>query len=140
VKSRIIESWESQDEPEHLRTIQARILRDEQRAGYLLELYQQIRLMEEKSEITADDTLEQSELQLSGLVVRQQNKLRVYNPIYQEISSTYCPLLPMAKSCYPNDFVSLALPVVDIFDKIRDIWQRILPKFSPVVKTPDAIE
>ena len=85
VRSRIIENWESQDEPEHLRTIRARILRDEQRAGYLLELYQQVRLAEEQSEITADDTLEQSELQLSGLVVRQQNKLRVYNSIYQEI-------------------------------------------------------
>lgn len=85
VKSRIIENWESQDEPEHLRTIQARILRDEQRAGYLLELYQQIRLRDEQSEITADDTLEQSELQLSGLVVRQQNNLRVYNRIYQEV-------------------------------------------------------
>ncbi|OUL27457.1 hypothetical protein BV378_09770 [Nostoc sp. RF31YmG] len=85
VKSRIIENWESQDEPEHLRTIQARILRDEQRAGYLLELYQQIRLRDEQSEITADDTLEQSELQLSGLVVRRQNNLRVYNPIYQEV-------------------------------------------------------
>ncbi|NMG07157.1 AAA-like domain-containing protein [Brasilonema sp. UFV-L1] len=85
VKSRIIENWESQDEPEHLRTIRARILRDEQRAGYLLELYQQVRLTEEESQISADDTLEQSELQLSGLVVRQHNKLRVYNPIYQEI-------------------------------------------------------
>ncbi len=85
VKSRIIENWESQDEPEHLRTIQARILRDEQRAGYLLELYQQIRLRDEQSEITADDTLEQSELQLSGLIFRQQNNLRIYNPIYQEV-------------------------------------------------------
>ncbi|WP_414544171.1 AAA-like domain-containing protein [Nostoc sp. CCY0012] len=85
VKSRIIENWESQDEPEHLRTIQARILRDEQRAGYLLELYQQVRLSEEKSEVTADDTLEQSELQLSGLVVRQQGKLKIYNQIYREI-------------------------------------------------------
>ncbi|MBD2566295.1 MULTISPECIES: AAA-like domain-containing protein [Nostoc] len=62
VRSRIIESWESQDEPEHLRTIQARILRDEQRAGYLLELYQQVRLAEERSLLIADDTLEQSEL------------------------------------------------------------------------------
>lgn len=85
VRSRIIENWESQDEPEHLRTIRARILRDEQRAPYRLELYQQIRLTEEQSEMTADETLEQSELQLSGLVVRQQNKLRVYNPIYKEI-------------------------------------------------------
>ncbi|MHC0067542.1 AAA-like domain-containing protein [Nostoc sp. UIC 10890] len=85
VKSRIIENWESLDEPEHLRTIQARILRDEQRAGYLLELYQQVRLAEEQSEVIADETLEQSELQLSGLVVRQQNKLRIYNQIYREI-------------------------------------------------------
>ncbi len=85
VRSRIIENWESLDEPEHLRTIRARILRDEQRAGYLLELYQQVRLAQEQSELQADDTLEQSELQLSGLVIRQHNKLRVYNPIYQEI-------------------------------------------------------
>ena len=85
VKSRIIESWESLDEPEHLRTIQARILRDEQRAAYLLELYQQVRLSEEKSDIRADETSEQSELQLSGLVVRQQGKLRIYNQIYREI-------------------------------------------------------
>ncbi|QLE52604.1 hypothetical protein FD724_31900 (plasmid) [Nostoc sp. C057] len=85
VRLRIIENWESQDEPEHLRTIQARILRDEQRAGYLLELYQQVRLSEEQSEVTADETLEQSELQLSGLVIRQQGKLRIYNQIYREI-------------------------------------------------------
>ncbi|MCG6137668.1 MAG: GUN4 domain-containing protein [Nostoc sp. LLA-1] len=85
VKSRIIENWESQDEPEHLRTIQARILRDEQRTGYLLELYQQVRLSEVKSEVIADDTLEQSELQLSGLVVRQQGKLKIYNQIYREV-------------------------------------------------------
>ncbi|MBW4458242.1 MAG: AAA-like domain-containing protein [Nostoc indistinguendum CM1-VF10] len=85
VRSRIIENWESQDEPEHLRTIQARILRDEQRAGYLLELYQQVRLSEEQAEVIADETLEQSELQLSGLVVRQQGKLKIYNQIYRRI-------------------------------------------------------
>jgi hypothetical protein len=86
VRSRIIENWESLDEPEHLRTIQARILRDEQRAGYLLELYQQIRLAQERSLfIIADETLEQSDLQLSGLVVRQEGKLRIYNQIYREI-------------------------------------------------------
>jgi hypothetical protein len=44
VKSRIIENWESQDEPEHLRTIRDRILRNEQKAGQLLGLYQQILL------------------------------------------------------------------------------------------------
>lgn len=42
VQSRIIETWESQDEPEHLKTIRDRILSREQRAGRLLGLYQQI--------------------------------------------------------------------------------------------------
>jgi hypothetical protein len=42
VRSRIIENWESQDEPEHLKTIRDRILRDQQRAGRRLGLYQQI--------------------------------------------------------------------------------------------------
>jgi hypothetical protein len=85
VKSKIIESWESQDEPEHLRTIRARILRNEERAGYLLDLYQQIHRSEEQSEIKADNTLEQSELLLSGLVARREGKLKVYNLIYEEV-------------------------------------------------------
>jgi len=79
VRSRIIENWESQDEPEHLRTIRDRILRNEQRAGRLLGLYQQILQHEE---ITADNSDEQMELRLSGLVVEHQGKLRVYNRIY----------------------------------------------------------
>ncbi len=87
VKSKIIESWESQDEPEHLRTIRAKILRNEERAGYLLDLYQQVRHSEVESEITADNTLEQSELLLSGLVARREDKLRVYNLIYKQVFS-----------------------------------------------------
>ncbi|WP_414573113.1 GUN4 domain-containing protein [Nostoc sp. CCY 9925] len=51
----------------------------------MLELYQQVRLAEEQSQVIADETLEQSELQLSGLVVRQQGHLRIYNKIYREI-------------------------------------------------------
>jgi hypothetical protein len=42
VLERIIDNWESQDEPEHLRTIRDRLLRNEQRAGRLLGIYQQI--------------------------------------------------------------------------------------------------
>ena len=85
VKSKIIENWESQDEPEHLRTIRARILRNEERAGYLLDLYQQVRCSEVESEITADNTIEQSELLLSGLVARREGKLKVYNLIYKQV-------------------------------------------------------
>ncbi|MGF1933898.1 MAG: AAA-like domain-containing protein [Nostoc sp. ChiQUE02] len=82
VRSRIIENWELQDEPEHLRTIRDRILRDEQMAPYLLELYQQI---QQNEEISTNNNIEISELQLSGLVVKQQGKLRVYNPIYKQV-------------------------------------------------------
>ena len=85
VKLRIIENWESQDEPEHLRTIRSRIFRDEERAGYLLDLYQQIRCSEGQDEVTADNTIEQSDSLLSGLVARREGKLRIYNKIYQEV-------------------------------------------------------
>ena len=82
VKSRIIENWESQDDPEHLRTIRDRILSNEQRAGYLLELYQQI---QQQGEVAASNRVEFSELRLSGLVVQREGKLRVYNRIYQQV-------------------------------------------------------
>jgi hypothetical protein len=81
-RARIIDNWELQDEPEHLRTIRSRILRDEERAGYLLDLYQQIR---SHGDVVNNDSAEQSELLLSGLVGKQQDKLRVYNLIYQEV-------------------------------------------------------
>ncbi|MEO1623238.1 MAG: AAA-like domain-containing protein, partial [Cyanobacteria bacterium J06632_3] len=42
VSDRITTHWESQDEPEHLRTIRDRILRNETRAGRLLGLYQKL--------------------------------------------------------------------------------------------------
>src|SRR4028119_447033 len=80
VRSRIISNWEAQDEPEHLKTIRDRLLRSGQRTGLILGLYEQIL---QQDEIAADDSAEQMELRLSGLVVRQQGKLRVYNRIYQ---------------------------------------------------------
>ncbi len=82
VNKRIIENWESQDDPEHLRTIRDRILSSEQRAGYLLELYQQI---QQKGEVAGSKSLESSELRLSGLVVQREGKLRVYNRVYQQV-------------------------------------------------------
>ncbi len=83
VRARIIINWESQDEPEHLKTIRDRILyRNEQRAGYLLELYQQIR---QQGQTSLNDSIEQSELQLSGLVTKRQGKLFITNPIYREV-------------------------------------------------------
>ncbi|HEY9649716.1 MAG TPA: AAA-like domain-containing protein, partial [Coleofasciculaceae cyanobacterium] len=82
VKSHLIENWESQDEPAHLKTIRDRILSNPQRASRLLGLYQKIL---QQGTINADDTPEQAQLRLSGLVVRRDGKLSIYNQIYQLI-------------------------------------------------------
>jgi WD40 repeat protein len=83
IQNKIIQNWETQDEPEHLRTIRDRLLRSsEQRTGRLLALCQQI--LREK-EIEADDSVEQTELRLTGLAVKRGGKLRIYNQIYETI-------------------------------------------------------
>jgi WD40 repeat protein len=82
VKTRIIERWESQDEPEHLRTIRDRIERNGQRAGRILGIYQKVL---QAIEIKSDDSREQIELLLSGLVVRHEGILKVKNRIYQQV-------------------------------------------------------
>ena len=82
VQKYVIDNWESQDNPQHLKTIRDRILNNQKSTRRLLGIYQQILQSEE---IPADDSLEQIELQLSGLVFKHQNKLRVYNPIYQSV-------------------------------------------------------
>jgi len=85
VQSQLLENWESQDEPAHIRTIRDRILKNEQLAGRLLGLYQRIL---HQGELIADESPEQAQLCLSGLVVRQGGKLRVKNRIYQSIFTT----------------------------------------------------
>ncbi|MEA5605126.1 AAA-like domain-containing protein, partial [Nostoc sp. UHCC 0252] len=82
VRTQIIENWESQDEPEHFRTIRDRLLRNKQYTGRLLVLYKQ---MLQQKNIAADDSLEQKELPLTGLVVKRQGKLEPYNRIYKNV-------------------------------------------------------
>ncbi|MGH7998212.1 MAG: AAA-like domain-containing protein, partial [Brasilonema sp.] len=82
VQKRLIENWETQDEPEHLKTIRDRILRNEQKTGRFLGIYQEIL---QHGECLADGSSEQTELRLSGLVVQQQGKLKAYNQIYLNV-------------------------------------------------------
>ncbi len=82
VKSRIIDNWEEQDNPQHLRTIRDRVINSKEPTVKLLKLYQKIR---QQQELPADDSPEQSELLLSGLVVESNRKLKIYNRIYEYI-------------------------------------------------------
>lgn len=82
IRTNIIENWQAKDEPEHLRTIERRILIDEQMAGELLDIYQKIYQL---GEVISQNTGEEGKLQLSGLVVKRNNHLQIYNPIYREV-------------------------------------------------------
>ncbi|MEG4497144.1 AAA-like domain-containing protein [Microcoleus sp. F10-C6] len=117
VQSHIIDNWESSDEPVHIKTIRDRLLRSQHRASRLLGLYQKILPLSEPPDcrggapvpalaggICADDTPEQTELRLSGLVVKRAGKLTVSNRIYAAIFShnwiekALCDLRPYAES------------------------------------------
>ena len=81
VRDKIIKNWYFQDEPTHLKSIQERILSNENQAVKRLGLYQKIF---ERGVIDADDSIEQIELQLSGLILKENNKVKVYNRIYRK--------------------------------------------------------
>lgn len=82
VQQQVIHNWEAQDDPEHLRTIRDRILRNEQRAGKLLGLCQKI-LSQQTSPYCGNE--EDTELLLSGLVSRKQGQLQIKNRIYHTL-------------------------------------------------------
>jgi CHASE2 domain-containing sensor protein len=82
VRKRIIENWESQDEPEHLRTIRDRILRNSRSSTSLLLLYKKIW---QRGKIPANNSQTHLELRLSGLVNLHQGYLIVKNPIYKTV-------------------------------------------------------
>ena len=79
---KIIDSWESQDEPEHLKTIRDRLLENEATASRLLGLTEQIL---QYGSIVADESREQRQLLLTNLVVKHRGRLTIRNPIYRQI-------------------------------------------------------
>jgi len=84
---KVIKDWESQDNPEHLKTIHDRILTDKNGNNKLLKLYQNILDSENKKigKILSNDSPEQRKLQLSGLVLKAQGELRISNRIYKRV-------------------------------------------------------
>lgn len=83
VQTKVIENWEAQDTPEHLRTIRDRLLLSgEQRTARLLGMYQQII---QQGGIAANGSPEQLRLRLTGLVVKQEGQLQIYNRIYASV-------------------------------------------------------
>ncbi len=84
VQDAVIDHWEGQDEPEHLRTIRDRLLHDRARAPQLLTYYQAI-LRSPQGRWPIDNSEVQRELILSGLLQSQQGFLAIKNPIYEAV-------------------------------------------------------
>ncbi|MDV2997944.1 MAG: hypothetical protein N4J56_007649 [Chroococcidiopsis sp. SAG 2025] len=91
VRAQVIENWEARDEPPHLRAVRDRLFNhgdqlnhDGQLTIRMLEIYQKIL---RQGTVTADESLEQTELLLSGLAIKNEGKLRVFNRIYKEVFS-----------------------------------------------------
>lgn len=68
----IIDRWESQDEPEHLRTIRNRILSNQRFVGRLLTIYQKVL---DNHYILTDNSREQIELLLLRLVLEKSGNI-----------------------------------------------------------------
>ena len=82
VQTHILTNWETQDEPEHLKTIRDYLLNDQHQAGQLLSLYQSILV---EGSVMLDNSPEQMKLLLSGLVIKANGTLTVRNRIYETI-------------------------------------------------------
>ncbi|MDJ0723647.1 MAG: AAA-like domain-containing protein [Prochloraceae cyanobacterium] len=82
VQTKVIDNWQLNDDPEHLKTISNRLLQDRDFAPKLLELYQEIL---EKKAILFNNTPEIQELILSGLVCIHEGKIIIFNRIYEAV-------------------------------------------------------
>jgi GAF domain-containing protein len=82
LKQKILENWESQDEPPHLRTVRDRLMHSGKITLPMLKLHQQIL---QEGEVDTDESAEQIALRLSGLVVKQSGKLKIFNRVYASV-------------------------------------------------------
>ena len=101
VQTQVISHWELTDIPEHFKTIRSRLMRDDLRQKKRLELYQEI--LSEKI-IFVKNSPEEMDLLLSGLAVKREGILGIYNRIYASIFNqswmqNELALRQKAKSC-----------------------------------------
>ncbi len=84
VRSRIIKNWDKNPQLKPLWNIRDRILKskDKKNSLKLLKFYREI---VKKESVFADNSSEQKELRLLGLIVQQRGRLRVHNKIFQEV-------------------------------------------------------
>ena len=82
VTVQVLQHWEADDEPEHLRTIRDRLVRESQSNRRILTIYRKI---VRAGNLPSQDLIEHLKLRLSGIVEVHRGQLRIKNPIYAAI-------------------------------------------------------
>ncbi|MGC9528331.1 MAG: AAA-like domain-containing protein, partial [Limnospira sp.] len=80
--AKIVDNWHFQDEPEHLKTISNRLLRNPNQSAIVLSIYQKIL---QKYPVRFENSAVQIELLLSGIIEVCGEKLKVKNCIYEAV-------------------------------------------------------
>jgi hypothetical protein len=128
----IVENWSIINSQDHFQTIQRRLLEDYQnRKTQLLEIYHNI-LLSPDGKIPATDSLDETKLRLTGLVVKDNGCLKVYNPIYaqifnrdwvqQKLTESF-PFQDFAKAWKDSDYKEDYLLRGDALEKALD-WEK----------------
>ena len=89
VVNQVLNNWEINDNPEHLKTVRTRVL-NSRVSSRMLSIYKSIL---EQGFSSVKNTPEEIELRLSGLVFEDKGKLKVYNQIYSSIFDIAFPEL-----------------------------------------------
>lgn len=137
IRHHIIENWEAQDNPEHLKTIRDRIVHHAQ-PNQLLHLYQSIL----NHDVTCTNSTDETALILSGLVATLNGKLQVKNYIYREVfNQTW--LTQQLNSIHSVRSLTIALPpeieaLINLeCDQAEWLRQAILEKLWREGKLPE---
>lgn len=125
----LIDNWQSQDEPPHLKTILNRLLHHTEQSQRLLLLYEKIL---RRGKITMRNFPEYHELQLSGLVVQQQGYLKVYNPIYKLVFNQHWVKTQLkALQNYPSVISPWIVGLASVGVTVLSVIMRSLGLFQP---------
>jgi hypothetical protein len=106
VKSKVIENWESQDQPEHLRSIRDHVIYNKKLKLWFLSQYQTIL---HKGKIESENSQEMMQFRLTGLVIKHGNILKVYNQVY--------------KLVFKEDWASTELKNIRPYNEAFDKWE-----------------
>lgn len=107
IQANVIDEWETQDEPEHLRTIRDNILQAAQSSPTLRKLYRQIL---HRGEVRISTQRERLALPLSGLVNKHSGQWQIKNAIYRAI---------FTPSWLDEALLQRSLPIDAKYPKIR---------------------